>query len=210
MDISAEWRAQTRPFVPRGGRFLCSGGFLGARTRIPDGLRPQRSRQALADEVQISQGTGHEQPMGVLLKTTVTDLGEVEEALDDPEGVLDAAAGLGLYAVAGTLGLVDDALVASAAIREVTGLRGVFLEDIGLTLVGGVSPDLGLPAMEEIGQDRGVMDIGGGGHNGMDDLRLCCRRLYEPSCRSTTGSPCASGACPGRACPLCSWSTKAR
>ena len=70
--------------------------------------------------------------MGVLLKTTVTDLGEVEEALDDPEGVLDAAAGLGLYAVAGTLGLVDDALVASAAIREVTGLRGVFLEDIGL------------------------------------------------------------------------------
>ena len=141
-------------------------------TRIPDRLRPERSQQAFADEVEVGQGAGHKQPMGVLLETPVADLGEMEHALDDAEGVLHAAADLGLDTVAGALGLIHDALVTIAAVGEVAGLGGVLPEDFGLALIGRVAPHPGLLPMEQIGQDRGVMDVGGGGHYGMDDFGL--------------------------------------
>ena len=41
---------------------------------------------------------------------------------------------------------------------------GVWPEDIGLALIGRIAPHPRLLAMEEIGQDRGVMDVKGGRH----------------------------------------------
>ena len=70
-------------------------------TRFPDGLRPRGSQQPSAHEVQIGECAGDEQPMGVLLKTPVANLGEMKDALDDAKDVLDAAADLGLHAILG-------------------------------------------------------------------------------------------------------------
>ena len=110
--------------------------------------------------------------MGVLLKTPVANLGEMKDALDDAKDVLDAAADLGLHAILGALHLVYDALVPIAAVREVTGLRGVLSKTIGLALIRRVTPYPGLFAMEKIGQDRSVMNVRRGRHYGMNDLGL--------------------------------------
>ena len=141
-------------------------------TRVPDRLRPRGSQQPSAHEVQIGQRTGDKEPMGVLLKTPVANLGEMEDALDDAKDVLDAAADLGLHAILGALHLVYDPLIPIAAAGEVTGLRGVLSKDIGLTLIRRVTPYPGLVAMKEIGQDRGVMNVRRGRHYGMNDLGL--------------------------------------
>ena len=85
--------------------------------------------------------------MGVLLKTPVTDLGEMEDALDDAEDMFDAAADLGLDTVTSPLDLVYHALVPIPAVGKVAGLRGVLPEDVGLTLVGRVAPDFGFLTM---------------------------------------------------------------
>ena len=78
--------------IPRPDRaaFCCSGGFLWPETRFPDGLRPCRSQEPSAHEVQIGERAGHEEPVGILLKAPITDLGEMEDALDDAKDVLDA------------------------------------------------------------------------------------------------------------------------
>ena len=160
--------------APRPNRaFLgCSRDLLWPEPRIPDRLRPRRSQQAFADEVEVGQGAGHKQPVGVLLKTPVADIGEMEHAFDDAEGVLDAAANVGLDTVTSALNLVHHAFVPIPAAGEVAGLRGVLPEDIGLALIGRIAPHPGLLAMEQIRQDRGVMNVGGSGHYGMDDLGL--------------------------------------
>jgi hypothetical protein len=54
--------------------------------------------------------------MGVLLKTAVADLGEVEHAFDDPEGVLNPTTNVGLHAILGALHLVYGPLVPIAAV----------------------------------------------------------------------------------------------
>ena len=139
--------------IPRPDRaaFCCSGGFLWPETRFPDGLRPHGSQQPSAHEVQVGQRAGDKEPMGILLKTSIADLGEMEDAFDHPEDVLDAAADLGLDTVTSALNLVYHAFVPIPAVGEVARLRGVLPEDIGLTLVGRVAPYSGLAAMEEIG-----------------------------------------------------------
>ena len=159
------------PFcAPMGLYFFVRGGLLWPGTRIPDGLRPCRSQQPSAHEVQIGQRTGDKEPMGVLFETPVADLGEMKDAFDDAKDVLDAAADLGLDTVTSALDLVYDALVPIAAVGEVPRLRGVLPEDIGLTLVGRVAPDFGFLAMKEIRQDRGVVNVRRGRHYGMNDL----------------------------------------
>ena len=96
----------------------------------------------------------------------------MEDAFDDAKDVLDAAADLGLHAILGALRLIHDPFIPIAAVREVTGLRGVLPEDIGLALIRRVTPHPGLFAMEEVGQDRGVMNVRRGRHYGMNDLGL--------------------------------------
>ena len=146
----------------------------------------------------------------------------MEHAFDDAEGVLHAAAGLGLDTITGAFDLVYDAFVPSAAVGEVAGLGSVWPEDIGLALIGRVTPHPGLLAVEEIGQDRGVMDVGGSGHrpygrhsHGMDDLGLAVDaymaftpfRGFMPKYHFT---PYAFDACRDRALCPGSLSTKGR
>ena len=84
--------------------------------------------------------------------------------------MLDPAADLGLDTVTSLLDLVYDALVPIPAVGEVAGLGGVLPEDIGLTLIGRVAPHSGLFAVEEIGQDGGVRDVGSGRYYSVNHL----------------------------------------
>ncbi len=103
--------------------------------------------RAAADDVQIGERAGHEQAMGILLKTPVADLGELEHAFEDAEDMLDPAADLGLDTVTSPLDLVYHALVSIVAVREVAGLQRLRPDHRLLTLVGRVAPHSGLFAM---------------------------------------------------------------
>ena len=80
---------QTHRSAPRWLRFVARGAFCGLKPdfRTDYALRGRNRRRRTM--YRGAQGTGDEQAMGVLLKTAVADLGEVEHAFDDPEGVLD-------------------------------------------------------------------------------------------------------------------------
>ena len=110
--------------------------------------------------------------MGVLLKTPTADFHEAEHTFDDAEDMFHATAGLGLHAILGALPLIHDALVPIAAVREVLGLGGVLSKNIGLALIGRVTPHPGLIAMKKIGEDRGVVNVGSRRDYGMDDFGL--------------------------------------
>ena len=120
-------------------------------TRFPNGLRPHGSQEPSANKVQVGQRTGDKEPVGILLKASITDLGEMEDALNDAEDMFDAAADLGLHAILGALRLIHDPLIPIAAVREGPRLGGVLPKDIGLALIRRVTPHPGLVAMEEIG-----------------------------------------------------------
>ena len=108
--------------------------------------------------------------MGVLLKTPVADLGEMEHAFDDAEYVFNPATNVGLETILGALDLVYDALVPITAVREAAGLRRLRPDHRLLTLLGRVTPDLGLFAVEQIGQDRGIVGVGSSRYDRMDYL----------------------------------------
>src|SRR4249920_3513526 len=57
-----------------------------------DARIPLQSHQSTANHVQIGQGTGHEQSIGVFLEPAVAHLSETKDALDDQERMLDFGA----------------------------------------------------------------------------------------------------------------------
>ena len=102
----------------------------------------------------------------------------MEHAFDHPEDMLYATADVGLHTIFGALDLVYDPLSPIAAVGEVTGLRGVLSKTIGLALIRRVTPHPGLVAMEEIGQNCGVMNVRSGRHYGMNDLVLLSTPIW--------------------------------
>ena len=84
--------------------------------------------------------------------------------------MLHATADLGLDTVTSALALVYGALVPVATVREVLNLGGVLPKNICLAMIRRVALHPGLFAMKEIGQDRGVMDVGSDGHYGVYHL----------------------------------------
>jgi hypothetical protein len=97
--------------------------------------------------------------------------------------VLDAAADLGLHAILGALRLIHDPLVPIAAVREIARLRGVLSKTIGLALIRRVTPYSGLVAMEEVGQDGGVMNVRRGRHYGTLIRSQVCGHLVSRNSR---------------------------
>lgn len=59
-------------------------------------LRPLKAQQPPAHHEDVRQRTGDHEPMPVLGQAPVTDLGELEDALDHPDGMLDARPDAGL------------------------------------------------------------------------------------------------------------------
>ena len=197
------------------GIFWCSRGCFLLFCRFADGLRPEGWQQAFAEKVEIGERAGREQPVGIFLKTTVTNLREAKDMPDDAESMFHATADPEIYAITSALYLAYDALVTVTPVREVLRLRGMLSAGIALALVGRVARDPGLLAMEKIGQDLGVMDIGGSGDYRMDDLGLAVdpdMRLYplQGFMPKTARGPSWSGACRDRVSRPCSSLTMGR
>jgi hypothetical protein len=62
-----------------------------------------------AHHEQVGKCAGHEQAMSIFVGAAVADHDEAEHSFDDVEGMLDLGLYLGLDAVLGPLGLVNDA-----------------------------------------------------------------------------------------------------
>jgi len=94
-----------------------------------------RFPQSPPDQVQVGERSGHLQPVQVLRQAPIADFAEAEDVLDHAEDVLDLGAHPRLGAVLRLLTLVNPAVEAVPAIREVLRVRGPCANDVGLTLM---------------------------------------------------------------------------
>jgi hypothetical protein len=76
-----------------------------------------------AGDVEIGQGAGDEQAMGVLGQAAIAHLDEAEHTLDHADRVLDLGAHFGFGSVLGPLRLVDNSVPAVAAMGEIPRVR---------------------------------------------------------------------------------------
>ena len=68
---------------------------------------------------QIGERAGHDEAMSVLFEPAIAHLGEAEDPLDDPDGMLDLGPHLRFGAVFCPLDRVQDTAMAIAAVDEV-------------------------------------------------------------------------------------------
>ena len=79
---------------------------------------------------QVGQRTGHERPRAVLGQAAVPHLGELEHALDDPEGVFDPSADARLVAIALLLPQRELLAAVRALVHERFGLGRQFMNHV--------------------------------------------------------------------------------
>ena len=85
-------------------------------------------------------GPSDEQAMGVLGQAAIAHLHEAEHALDHADRVLDLGAHFRLGSVLGPLGLVDNAVLAVAAMGEIPRVRRALPDHFTLAAIGLVAP----------------------------------------------------------------------
>ncbi len=128
------------------------------------------AQQPSSHQIQIRQCTRHEQSMGVFLQTPVARLGKAEDLFDDQEWMLDLGSDTRLRRVFAPFDIVDLALASGAAVGHVLCVGRAVLDDLALTLVGRITPDLGLLAVQQIGQTGRIVDVRRCRCDGVDDF----------------------------------------
>ena len=149
MNLLEDQRHQMR--LNRGSR-LRFRSPLPAISRSLGGPRPLNPYQVMSCHEQICQSAGGEQAVGVLHQPLASHLREAEDALDDPDGMLDLGAHAGFGSVLRPLRLIDHPLVAVTPVGEVLCGRGMLLDDRCLAPVGLVAPHPCFFPMQQIGQ----------------------------------------------------------
>src|SRR6266536_4073244 len=140
--------------------------------RASDATLPLSSQQVTSRQVQIGQRGGHEQAVRILGQATITHLSKAEDALDDPDRVLDLGADARLGAVLGALLRRQVAVAATAALGEVFGLRRMLPNQFLLPGVTGVAVDPSLAAVQQVRQRVLVMDVSSARGHRMNQLSL--------------------------------------
>ena len=151
-------------FVRRASRRLRRSGDATRKSVL------RHAQQASSHQIQVRQCTRHEQSMGVLLQAPVARPGKAEDLLDDQEWMLDLGPDTRLRRVLPPFDFIDLALASGAAVGHVLCVGRAVLDDLALTLVGRITPDLGLLAVQQIGQARRVVDVRGCRCDGMNEF----------------------------------------
>lgn len=125
-----------------------------------------------ADDVQIRERTGHQQPMSILGQATIADLRESEDAFNHANDMFHFSPHPRLGPVLGPLDHIHDPLPPYATVREILGLGSDGANHRRLPLVRPIPPDSRLPAMQEAREDRAIRHMGRRGGRRMDELAL--------------------------------------
>jgi hypothetical protein len=110
---------------------------------------------------QIGERAGHDEAMSVLREPAIAHLGEAEDPLDDPDGMLDLGPHLRLGPVFRPVDFVHDTAMAVAAVDEVPRSWCVLTDHRPLAAIRLVAPHAGLVAVQQIGQHRTVATLAG-------------------------------------------------
>lgn len=135
-----------------------------------DGLRPCQPQQPSPHHEEIRQRTRHEQPIGIFEKSTIARLHEVEDSLDDKKGMFAFGAHSRFGGVLRFLFAGERMVTRAFLVREVLSLGRVLVDHRRLSGIGAIAPYPGLGAMQQIGQDRRVVDVGGCCHRRVNEL----------------------------------------
>ncbi len=140
-----------------------------AQLRSPDVLRLRQTQQALADDVQVRERTGGEQPVGVLVDPPVAHFGEAEKALDDMKGMLNPCTNSGLGAVGLALSILQRAVPMRFVVGEVERRRGTCAHRLTLPAIGGIAPHSRFCAMQQVVKQLAVVDVSGRGRGRVNE-----------------------------------------
>ena len=128
------------------------------------------SQQPPSHQIQVRQRARHEQSMRVLFQSSIPRRREAEDALDDQERMFDLGPDTRLRRVLRPFDLIDLALTPAPAVGHVLRVRRAVFDHFALTLVGRVTPDLGLFTVQQIGQAGRIVDVRRGRGDGMDEF----------------------------------------
>src|SRR5262249_54846719 len=108
-----------------------------------------------------------DEPMAILEQPAVTHLREPEDAFDHPDGMFDPGADAGLPSI-------PDAQLGRGGptMGEVPRVGCAHAEDGGLARVRRIAPDPALVTVQQPGQDVTVVNVGGRGLDGVNQLAL--------------------------------------
>src|SRR5712692_2193871 len=119
-----------------------------ARFCRSSGVSVLYAQQRSSHHEQIGQRQGYPHPVAVLAQSSVAHLGEAEDALDHPNGVLDLGPDPGFGPVGCPFGLGELAVAGRSDLGEVAGMRGGLLDGEGLPGIGAVTVDTPLASVQ--------------------------------------------------------------
>src|SRR6266568_1496930 len=140
-----------RDFPSDRGLFRSRSGRFAAALPLLDASRPLSPEQVPARHEQIGQRTGHEQAIGVLRNAAVAYLVESEDALQNPNGVLDLGANARFGSILQSILPRELAIAPRLGLGEVARVRGERANRLGLAAVGGIAVDAGFSAVQQLG-----------------------------------------------------------
>ena len=138
---------------------------VGAQAPGSGALSLRHSQQMPSDHEQVGQGTGDEQPMGVLGQSPVTYLCKAKNPLDDTDNMFNLGAHAGFSTVGGPLVCRQRTVPGCFLLGEVAGLRRALTDNIPLSGISRIAPHARLLAVQQIDEPLTVMHVGRRGHD---------------------------------------------
>ncbi len=135
-------------------------------------LRELSTQQLPSHDIEVGEGAGDEEPMGILLQASVADLDEAELPFDHAEQVFDTSPDSGFGAVAFAICFTEWMAGVALVMGKVLGVRRVLQDGLRLPSIGAVAPYPGFLPMQQIGQRLGVMGIGRGGEHRVNQFGM--------------------------------------
>jgi len=127
------------------------------------------SQQTSSRHVQVYQSASHEQPVGVLVQTPITNLVKAKHPLENQERMLNLGADARLYSILRTFSVRQGLVTAAFLLGKVLGLRRMLTDQLALSSIGRITPDTGFTTMQQIGKNhRGQVS-----HSNIVNIYLC-------------------------------------
>ena len=120
-------------------------------------------------EVQIGKREVDNQAVRVLSDAAITDFRKAEDPLDHMERVLDPSAYASLGSMDFPLTFGKALLTCRAVMREICRSGGARTDRCRLAAIGRIAPDAGFLAVQQLGQEVAVVNVGRCRRNRMND-----------------------------------------
>lgn len=168
-----------------------------------------RPQQSSSHHVDIYQATSNEQPGRIFVQPPVTYFIESEDPFENQKWMLDLRPDFGFGSILTSIDIGQGAVSVTFLVGEIFGPGRVFDDLVPFSGIRRIAPNACLIAVEQITEYLAIVYVSCCGDHGVDQFGLAVDTNVPFHTKVPFGCPSWFGASPGRACPLCSWSSSA-